>query len=312
MDVPWLLPLMQAPIGPATTPALVIAVSRIGALGTLAASWTEPEVLREQIRQIKAATDGPFCVNLVLAFDQHDRLDAAIDERVPFVSFSWGLDEDMIARIHQSGAAALVQVGTVAEAVRAVAAGADVIIAQGTEAGGHVQSTTPLLRLLRDLRYDVRRPIVAAGGIAEPSAVRGALEAGADAVACGSAFLAAREADVHPHYLKRLIQAEADDTMLTQLFDVGWPNAPHRVLRNETVRRWENSGKLTPGARPGEDEVVAHRGGQPIIRYSDAQPTKSTSGDIEAMAMYAGHSVAGIKRSEPAVAIAERIVRDLT
>ncbi len=302
---------MQAPIGPATTPELVRAVSQIGALGTLAASWTDPNVLREQIREIAAARERPFCVNLVLAFDQRERLEVAIAENVPFVSFSWGIDEAMIHRAHQAGAVVLVQVGAVAEAMRAVAAGADVIIAQGMEAGGHVQSTTPLQELLGEVRRAIRRPIVAAGGIGDRDGVRRARPAGADAVACGTAFLAAREADVHPRYLGRLIRAEAADTILTNVFDRGWPNAAHRVLRNVTVTQWEGAGKLPPGARPGENEVVAHRQGQPVARYSDAQPTKNTTGDVEAMAMYAGHSVAHVWRREPAATIARRLAHDL-
>jgi nitronate monooxygenase len=311
MDVPWAMPLMQAPIGPAATPELVTAIARTGALGTLAASWTDPNVLREQIRQIAASTDRPFCVNLVLAFDQRDRLEVVIEEGVRVLSFSWGIDDVMISRAHQAGAAVLVQIGGVAEARAAEAAGADLVMLQGLEAGGHVQSTTPLHELLPAVRRAIRRPIVAAGGIADRDSVRRALAAGADAVACGTAFLAAHEADVHPRYLDRLVHAEANDTILTRLFDGGWPEAPHRVIRNETVVRWEEAGAPLRGARPGEDDIIAHRQAQPVVRYADAQPTRDTTGDVGAMAMYAGHSVAHVKRSEPGGGIVERLARGL-
>jgi NAD(P)H-dependent flavin oxidoreductase YrpB (nitropropane dioxygenase family) len=311
MDVPWAIPLMQAPIGPAATPELVAAVSRTGALGTLAASWTDPHVLGEQIRQIAASTDQPFCVNLVLAFDQHDRLEVVIEEGVSVVSFSWGIDDAMISRAHEGGAAVLVQVGGVAEAKRAEAAGADLVMLQGVEAGGHVQSATPLHDLLPAVRTAVGRPIIAAGGIGDHHGVRRALAAGADAVACGTAFLAAHEADVHPRYLDRLIRAGADDTILTRLFDGGWPDAPHRVIRNETVVRWEEAGAPLRGARPGEDDVVALRRSEAVVRYADAQPTRDTTGDIGAMAMYAGHSVDHIERSEPAASIVGRLAQGL-
>jgi NAD(P)H-dependent flavin oxidoreductase YrpB (nitropropane dioxygenase family) len=312
VDVPWAIPLMQAPIGPAATPELVAAVSRTGALGTLAASWTDLDVLREQIRQIKGDTDRPFCVNLVLAFGQQDRLEVAIEERVSVVSFSWGIDDAMISRAQQGGAAVVVQVGGVADARHAEAAGADVVMIQGLEAGGHVQSTMSLHELLPDVRRATRRPIIAAGGIGDPDGVRRAIAAGADAVACGTAFLAATEADVHPGYLERLIGAGPDDTVLTRLFDGGWPGAPHRVLRNETVVRWEVAGTPLPGARPGEDDIVAHRKGEAVVRYADAQPTRDTTGDIESMAMYAGHSVGHIKRSEPGARIVHRLARGLS
>lgn len=307
MEIPWTVPVMQAPIGPAGTPELVAAVSQTGALGTLAASWTDPEVLRSQIRQIAAASDRPYCVNHVLAFDQRRRLDVAVEEGVRVLSFSWGIDEAMIRRAQRGGAVVLVQIATVEDAIRAVSAGTDMIIAQGVEAGGHVESTTPLLDLLAAVRPQVRVPIVAAGGIAEPVTARRAIAAGADVVAGGTAFLVAREADVHPHYLDRLLNARADDAVLTQLFDEGWPDAPHRVLRNETMARWEDAGKPRPGARPGEGDVVGQRARQPLIRYSDAQPTQNTTGDIEAMAMYAGQSVDGVERIGSAASIVDRI-----
>src|SRR6476620_11762627 len=114
---------MQAPIGPATTPELVTAVSAAGGLGCLAASWTSLGVLREQLRAIRGRTDRTYCVNLVLAFDQRERIDVLIEERVPVVSLSWGIDEAAICRLRQAGAAVLVQVGDVVAAERAAAAG---------------------------------------------------------------------------------------------------------------------------------------------------------------------------------------------
>ena len=120
-----------------------------------------------------------------------------------------------------------------------------------------MQGRTPVLELVREMRSVLELPIVAAGGIAGVTA-RAALEAGADAVACGTAFLVAHEADVHPAYLDRLLQAAKTDTVLTTVFDVGWPDAPHRVLRNDTYATWESAGRLTRGARHGEGEVVGN------------------------------------------------------
>jgi nitronate monooxygenase len=298
---------MQAPIGPASTPELVAAVSQTGALGTLAASWTPRELLREQIRNVRSLSDRPFCANLVLAFEQSERLAVALDEGAPMVSFSWGIDGELIRLAHERGAVVLVQVGDPERAVEAESAGADILIAQGVEAGGHVEGSMPVLDLVRALRERVRLPIVAAGGIGDASARAAAVAAGADAVACGTVFLAAEEADVHPAYVDALIRAGVADTELTEVFDRGW-DAPHRVLRNSTLRRWEDAGRAAPGGRPGEGEIVAQRGERSIPRYSEAQPTRRTEGDVEAMALYAGTSVAAVTAREPAAAIVRRLL----
>ena len=293
---------MQAPVGSAATPQLASEVSRAGGLGSLGASWTEPAVLREQVRQIGRVTDRPFCVNLVLDFEQDERLEVALGERVPIVSFSFGLRPDLIARAHAAGARVFVQVGSADAARAAAAAGADALIVQGVEAGGHVQSVVGLLPLLAEVRRAVSLPLLAAGGIGEPASARAALAAGALAVIMGTRFVASDESAAHEVYKTPLTHAQARDTVLTELFDVGWPQSPHRVLRNRTYERWETAGCPPSGERPGEAEEVA--GGVP--RYASNLPTTSTEGDVEAMAMYAGQSVAAISAVEPAAAILER------
>jgi nitronate monooxygenase len=302
---------MQAPIGPATTAELVAAVSRVGALGTLAASWTDPEMLRQRVRRIHSSVGSQFCVNLVLHFDQKERLDVVLDEGVGFVSFSWGVDRDSIERARDAGVVVLVQVGDVPAAREAAEAGAHIVIAQGSEAGGHVQGIMPLCDLLSGIRPVLDLPIIAAGGIADAASARAAMDAGANGVACGTAFLAATEADVHPEYFERLARATVEDTVLTTVFDIGWPNAPHRVLRNTTVAEWESAGRPASGARPGEGDVIATRAGLPVVRYSDAQPTTATDGDIGSMALYAGTSVAWVRRRASAAEIARQITRDI-
>jgi nitronate monooxygenase len=302
---------MQAPIGPATTTELVTAVSRAGALGTLAASWTDPRTLRRQLRLIRSSVGRQFCVNLVLHFDQNERLDVVLDEGVGFVSFSWGVDRELIERARGARVVVMVQVGDVRAAQAASEAGADILIAQGIEAGGHVQGTTRLIDLLRELRPILDLPIVAAGGIADHASARAAVDAGADGVASGTAFLASTEADVHPDYLGRLLRATSTDTVLTTAFDVGWPEAPHRVLRNDTLAAWELAGRPAAGSRPGEGDVVASRVGRPVVRYSDAQPTADTEGDIGSMALYAGTSVDSVRRRSRAAQIAQELARGI-
>jgi NAD(P)H-dependent flavin oxidoreductase YrpB (nitropropane dioxygenase family) len=311
MVLPWEVPVMQAPVGPATTTELVRAVSAAGALGTLAASWTEPAALRVQLRTLGASVREGFCVNLVLAFDQQQRLEIVLDEGVRFVSFSWGVDAGLIRRAREAGAIVLVQAGALATAREAVHAGADIIIAQGVEAGGHVEGTTPLVELLATMQPILELPIVAAGGIGDSTSARAALAAGASGVACGTAFLAAREADVHPDYLDRVVRAEASDTVLTTAFDIGWPDAAHRVIRNDTYVDWDSAGRPQRGSRPGEDEVIATRAGARIVRYSDTQPTTSTIGNVESMALYAGVSVGSVRHRATAREIVRSIKRGL-
>jgi nitronate monooxygenase len=305
-ELPWTVPVMQAPVGPAATPELAAAVSEAGGLGSLGASWTEPALLREQIRAIRRRTDRPFVVNLVLAFEQEQRLELACEEGVPIVSFSWGIDPRLVERAHAAGCLVIAQAGSIAEARAAIDAGADALIAQGVEAGGHVQGETPLLDLVGALRGGV--PVIAAGGIADARGLRRALAAGADGVVMGTRFLATPEADIHPGYAEHLVAAGPDDTVVTHLFDGGWPGAAHRVLRNSTYRAWETAGSAEPGARPNEGEIVAETDGVAIARYAADEPRRSTTGAIEAMCLYAGRGVGAITSVEPAAEIMVRLV----
>jgi NAD(P)H-dependent flavin oxidoreductase YrpB (nitropropane dioxygenase family) len=200
----------------------------------------------------------------------------------------------------------LSQVASVDEARRAVEAGADALIVQGVEAGGHVQSTTPLLVLLPAVRRAVDVPLVAAGGIADAASARAAIGAGADVVSLGTAFAASTESLAHHRYRERLVAATAADTELTDLYDIGWA-APHRVLRTRVLEAWEAAGRPPSGGRPGEGEIVARAATGPIVRYSMVPAVGGTTGDIDAMALYAGCGVGSIVAVEDARAIVERI-----
>jgi NAD(P)H-dependent flavin oxidoreductase YrpB (nitropropane dioxygenase family) len=309
--LPWSVPVLQAPIGPAATPALAAAVSEAGGIGSLGASWTEPELLRAQIREVRRRTERPFMVNLVLAFEQEERLELALSEGVELISFSWGVDPRLVERAHAGGAAVVAQAGSAAAARAAVDAGSDIIVAQGLEAGGHVQGEIGVLALVAEVSRVVPVPVLAAGGIADARGVAAAMAAGAAGAMLGTRFVATDEADVHPDWAARLVAASAADTVLTDLFDGGWPGAPHRVLRNSTYRAWEEAGRPAPGSRPGEGEVVARHGGVEIERYSADEPRRDTAGDLEAMCLYAGQGVGVIAAVEPAADIVSRIASEL-
>jgi nitronate monooxygenase len=178
---------------------------------------------------------------------------------------------------------------------------------QGVEAGGHVASVVGLLPLLVEVGRAVSLPLLAAGGIADPVAARAALAAGAEAIVMGTRFLASTESEAHARYKSALIDAKGSDTVLTDLFDVGW-RAPHRVLRNSTYERWEAAGRPEAGQRPSEDEEVAPG----IVRYALNSPLSASKGDVEAMAMYAGQGVGAIDSVESAAAIIERFAATLS
>ena len=186
-------------------------------------------------------------------------------------------------------------VGSAEEARRAVGCGVDIIVAQGWEAGGHVWggvATLPLVPAVVDAVAPV--PVIAAGGIGDARGVAAVLALGAQAAWLGTRFLLADEMPIHEEYRRLLIAAtETDAEWYPNLYEVGWPDAPHRAIHNSTAERWEAAGRPAPGSRPGEGEVIAHfASGDPILRYSPAPPMVGTTGEIEALSLWAGQSVA--------------------
>jgi len=204
-------------------------------------------------------------------------------------------------------------IGTAADAKRAVDAGVDIVVAQGWEAGGHVRgmvATMPLVPAVVDAVGPV--PVVAAGGIADGRGLAAVLALGAVGAWIGTRFLASDEATIHPHYRQRLLHAVESDTVYTEnLFDVGWPNAPHRTLRNRTDEGWDAAGRPPSGHRPGEGEVIGNsqRGG-PILRYQSVTPGIGAEGDIDAMSLWAGQTVGLVSKVQPAGEIVREIVDD--
>ncbi len=302
-------PIVQAPIGPAAVPRLAAAVSDAGALGTVSLTWV-PDAARV-VGQTAALTSRPFGGNLVLAWDQHRRLDEALEAGLRIVSLTWGDPAPYVDRIHQAGALVMHTVGSAEEARQAVACGVDVIVAQGWEAGGHVAgtiATLPLVPAVVDAVAPV--PVIAAGGIGDTRGVAAVLALGAQAAWLGTRFLLAEEAPVHEGYRRRLIAAaETDAHWYADLYDVGWPDAPHRAIGNSTARAWEAAGRPSPGNRPGEGEEIARAAsGEPVVRYSSALPLEGTTGDIEALSLWAGQGVRFAKRTQPAA----EIVAELT
>ena len=306
------VPVVLAPMGGAGTPELAAAVSNAGALGMLPLSWTSPGEVASVVELTRTLTDRPFGVNLGLAWDQRERLASALAADARVVSFFWGDATAVIGVAHEAGALVFVTVGDAEEARAAAAAGADVIVAQGWEAGGHVWGTVSTLAVVpRVVDAVAPVPVVAAGGIADGRGLAAVLALGAVGAWVGTRFLAAVEAAIHPDYRRRILAAGETDTFYGTLFDRGWPEAPHRVLRNSTVVAWEQDGRPESGSRPGEhDEPASRPDGSPINRYASSTPTASMTGDVEPLPHWAGQGVGLVTREQSAAEIVSTLVTE--
>ena len=204
-------------------------------------------------------------------------------------------------------------VSSIGEAKRAADAGFDLIVAQGREAGGHVRGHLGTMTLLPQVVDAVAPlPVLAAGGIADRRGVAAAVALGAAGVWVGTRFLAATEANIHEHYQTRVLASSGDDTLYSELFDVGWPAAPLRTLKNSTTRLWEEAGRPLSPNRPGEGEIVARRkDGSEIPRYFFGSPTREVAEGAEAMALYAGEAVGLVRTSAPAAVIVKDLAAGL-
>ncbi len=306
-------PILSAPLGGGNAgPELAASVSNAGGLGFLGMGGLPAHDIREQIRETRRRTSKPFGVGLLIPRLSGGELQACVDERVPVLLLFWGDVAPYLEQAKRAGIRVLAQVGSVAEARAAAEAGVDAIVAQGFEAGGHVRGTTALSALVPAVRDAVAPlPVVAAGGLATGRGLVAALRLGAEAVLMGTRFVASEEARAALEYKQRIVRARAEDTVHTQLFDVGWPDAAHRVLRNKAVDEWEMAGRPRSGHRPGEGAVVGRMpiGGASvdILRYSVRTPLTGFVGDLEYAALYAGESCGLIDDIKPAAAI----VRDL-
>ena len=294
-------PILQAPIGSIASIKLASAVSNGGGMGSLALTWTKPDIASQRVKELSDRTDNLFFANFVLGFPLIS-FEAVLEAGAPAITFSWGQPSNLIEKVHGYNALAGVQVGTRAGAKQAIDDGADFIICQGVEAGGHVQSTTPLSELLPSvIEIAGSIPVVAAGGLSNGKDLAWALNQGASAVMLGTRFVATIESYAHPDYKQALVEAKSSDSIYTQCFNRLWPNASHRVLRNKTLDDWEAAGCPQPGERPGEDEALAEGSAyDTIIRYDDSPPVETTKGHILECCLYAGTGCDSIDNIPPA------------
>jgi nitronate monooxygenase len=316
-------PIFSAGMGTTAIPELAIAVSNAGGLGAIGtgglgaiAIGTGVEVadlVRQRVLRVKSATNRPFAVNFLLAFDPVT-LSIALDAGAPIVQFAWGIPTlENVTTIRSAGAKMGIQISSVAGARRALDAGADYLICQGTEAGGHVQATRTLYEVLPAVIDEAKTvPVLAGGGIANGAHIRRALLAGASGVLIGTRFVATKEAGAHQEYKTSIIRAKASDTVLTVCFHDGWESAPHRVLRNRTLELWEAAGCPPPGKRPGESDIVATNAmtGTVKRRYGVGSPAPDDRGAVTELVMYAGQGVDAIRDIPSAGELVEKLWRE--
>lgn len=307
-------PIISAGMGGPARSELAAAVSEAGGFGLLGMVRESPQLIAAEIAEIRRRTKRPFGVNLI-PFATEARLlqaelAACFEAGVPALCFFWEVYPEIVAQAKAQGAQVLYQVGSVEDALKAEAAGADVVIAQGVEAGGHVRGRLPLAVLLGQLAGRLSVPLVASGGIADGRAVAAALSLGADGVQCGTAFLASPESFAHDYHKQRIVAAGPGETVHTDLFAINWPpNSPVRVLKNSVTAA---AGDKLWGYHPDDlpREVIAHDNGTPMHRFDTNSPLRTTTGDLEAMALYAGEGAAQVNAIRPAGEIVADLMRD--
>jgi NAD(P)H-dependent flavin oxidoreductase YrpB (nitropropane dioxygenase family) len=237
-------PIIQAGMGGVARAELVAAVSNAGGLGVIGAGFMSPAQLREEIRKVKDLTDKPFGVDLLLARDwpgQEEMIEVIIEERVPVFASGLGNPAPYVEALHQAGITVMAVVGTVRHARRVVEGGTDIVVAQGTEGGGHTGRIATLALVPQVVDAVAPTPVVAAGGIADGRVLVAALCLGAVGVWVGTAFLVSEEAHLDPDLKRRILEASEEDTRVTRIYT----GKTARVINNPLLEEWERRGLPT-------------------------------------------------------------------
>lgn len=313
-------PVVQAGMAGAAGAALAGAVSAAGGLGTV--GIMAPPAFAASLRRARALAPGrPVAANLIVPFTRRAHVDACVSEGAALVVLHGGFAPRWVRRLRDGGVPVFQTVGTAGEARRALADGAEGLVAQGLEAGGHLVASAPLAHALPQvLEVAGGAPVLAAGGVADAADVRRLLDAGADAAVSGTRFLLTGESSAHPAYRRRLV--EADHTLVTELFGLGWP-LRHRVVANAATERWcagasdlgpwwvrraavltGRIGRLAPLGALG---AVARLQRPDLPFFSPALPLKGMAeAAVDRTGLYAGETV---ERLDDVVSAAEAVRR---
>src|SRR5512143_1064428 len=239
-----------------------------------------------------------------------EELAVCFEAHVHALCFFWEVRPDLIQRARAAGCRVLYQVGSVEEAVTAADAGAQAVIAQGFEAGGHVRGTVTSLVLLPQVVAAVPVPVVASGGFSSGASLVAALALGAQGIHCGTAFLATAESFAHEVHKQKLVSARSTDTVYTDVFAINWPpRSPVRVIANTITAQFQAQ-LLGHGPEDFEREVIAWEADRPIYKFSTDSPLKTTTGDLEALPAFAGQVVGSLHEIATAGQRLERMVRE--
>lgn len=307
-------PVVSAGMGGVARSELVSAVLAAGGYGLLGMVRETPELIRREIAAVRERTDRQFGVNLIpFGTDPallEDELAACFEAKVHALCFFWDVRPDLVARAHAAGCKVLYQVGRLSDAIAAEAAGADVIICQGVEAGGHVHGDVSSLVLLPQVALAVQVPVLASGGFATGGGLVAAFALGAQGIHCGTAFLATNESYAHDFHKQRIVEATSEQTVHSEVFAINWPpRSPVRTLRNSATEAYRDR-LWGHGPDDFPREVIGREGERSIFRYSTDSPLRNMTGDFEAMAPFAGQSCGLIEDVCPAGERLRRIVWD--
>jgi nitronate monooxygenase len=296
-------PLFLAGMGGVARSELAAAVAEAGGFGFLGMVREPVALIRSEVEAMRQRGVHRFGVNLIPAATPAELLEAqlqtCIELQVPVVALFWDLSSQVVRLLRDAGITVVCQVGSVEEAVAARGAGAQVIIAQGCEAGGHVRGSSSLEEILPQVVAAVDCPVLAAGGISDGRDVATMLTLGAEGAVLGTALVATDESFAHSYHKQRLLAASGADTLLTEIFHINWPlGAKVRVLSN-SVTNGERGDALAP-----ERVVIGDEDGRPIYLFSTDSPLRSMTGDFEVMALYSGM---GVGRIDAIVSAGERL-----
>ena len=296
-------PIALGGMGSVYAPQLVAAVSGAGGLGAMGCHYLTPEQVHAGTAAIRELTNRPFALNFLLFDIEDDSFASALALRPSVIAFAWpSAEQDVkpyVERAHAAGCKVTFMAGGVPEAVRAVQAGADVIIAQGTEGGGHVgwQTTMTLVPTVVDAVAPI--PVLAAGGIADGRGLAAAIMLGADGVLLGTRFLASRESSLHPNFKQAILESDGHDTLLSEIPDIAaglvWPGAMSRSRRNRFIERWAGR----------EWALRQHQAGAKA-----ALQAARKNGDVEEAVLSMGQDAGLIHDIAPAAEIVSRIAQD--